>query len=407
MLQVLKQKLVWIAAFGYFVDLFDLVLYGVVRVDSLKSLGYNNYELFQTGAYLLNIQMAGMMVGGFMWGILGDRRGRREALFGSILIYSIATFLNAYVHSFAGYAALRFLAGLGLAGELGAAITIVSEVLPAKTRGYGSAFIAAIGFVGAICASYFGQHVSWQNAYRIGGLLGLLLLGARMSIPESALYISSRRESKDPNAWGSIGLLFGKKNRLRIFLWALVVGVPIWFVAGILSYFAPELAKNLGTVGEVTAGTSIMLGYLGSIVGDVICGVMSQVLKSRKRAIQIFLIVGGSIAVFHPFFLKGGSSQLFYAVMFAVGLGNGFSAILVAWVAEIYGTNLRNTAATTLANLMRAAVIPLTLSFSFLRPHFGMNNSTVILGAICFGGALYAVTQLPETFAKELSFLEL
>jgi putative MFS transporter len=432
MREILKQKLLWIAAFGYFVDLFDLVLYGVVRVDSLKSLGYVGDELFSVGSTLLNIQMAGMLVGGLIWGLIGDRRGRKEALFGSILIYSLATFLNGFVHSFEAYASLRFLAGLGLAGELGAAVTIVSESLPQGYRGIGSAFIATIGFLGAVCSSYFNQHISWQHAYMLGGSLGFLLFTARLGIKESPLYLDARSKTKklhvpkshatlieeennseEPpvrktsvGSFGSISLLFSSGSRFKKIMLAFLTGVPIWYVAGILSYFAPEFAKELGTQGVVTAGTTIMVGYCGSILGDIVCGLLSQKLKSRKRAVLIFMVIGGLLAVGHPFFTHGSSATVFYWIRFAIGFGNGFFAILIAWIAEMFGTNLRATLTTFLSNLIRASVIPLTLSFQGLKPSLGLMNSSILIGAICFSVAIFSAIRLPETFHDHLNFFE-
>ncbi|MBU6153642.1 MAG: MFS transporter [Bdellovibrionales bacterium] len=405
MREILKQKLLWIAALGYFVDLYDLVLYGAVRVESLKSLGYQGSDLFNVGADLLNIQMAGMLLGGFFFGVYGDRRGRKEALFGSILLYSFATFLNAYVHDYTDYAIVRFIAGFGLAGELGAAITLTSEVLPREKRGLGSVFIAAVGFLGAVASSYISQKLQWQNAYRLGGALGFVLLATRMSVYESRIFLESRLSTAD-QTWGSLPLLFGSISRVKRLFLALLVGVPIWYVAGILSYFAPEFAKAFHVQGEVTAGDTIMMGYLGAIAGDIACGALSQKLQSRKKAILIFLLFGASFALLHPMFSDGVSASHFYFVRLLIGFGNGYSALLVAWVAEMFGTNLRTTASSAIANLMRASVIPISLSFKALSPSLGLVNSSLLLGYFCFGLAILSIFLLPETFARTLVFLE-
>ena len=405
MREILKQKLLWVAAFGYFVDLFDLVLYGSVRIDSLKSLGYQGADLFEVGATLLNVQMVGMLVGGIFWGILGDRRGRREALFGSILIYSMATFLNAYVHDFTGYATLRFLAGFGLAGELGSAITLVSETLPQKTRGLGSAFVASVGFLGAALSSLVSQHLAWQNAYRLGGALGVVVLLSRARVKESILFLKTK--ANHPSAsFGSMTLLFNSPKRFKLMLLAFLAGVPIWYVAGILSYFAPEFAKELHTVGPVTSGLTIMMGYLGSILGDIACGFLSQKLKSRKKAVLYFMLGGGIIALFHPLFSFGATAAFFYWIRFAIGFGNGFFAILIAWIAEMFGTNLRATLTGILANLIRASVIPLTLSFQAFNPQYGLLKSSAGIGLVVFALGIFAVTKLPETFSRDLHYLE-
>jgi putative MFS transporter len=403
MRELLKNKAVWVASLGYFVDLFDLVLYGAVRVESLTELGVGPRDIFSTGAMLLNIQMAGMVLGGFFWGMMADRRGRREALFGSILIYSLATLLNAYVKDIPSYGVLRFIAGFGLAGELGAAVTLVTEVLPPKIRGWGAAWIASIGFLGAASSSYLSQQLHWQNAYRLGGILGLLLLVARMQVKESYLY-QKTKDSNDSVNWGSLAILFKNRELRRWYGLALLAGIPIWYVAGILSYFAPEFALELNTQGEVTAGYTIMMGYLGSIIGDLLCGGTSQVIQSRKKAVFVFMLFGGSIALLHPLFIQGAEASTFYWVRFGIGLGNGFFAMLIAWVAEIFGTNLRGTTTTSLTNLIRASVIPLTLLFQWASPKLGLLGASAWIGTVCFGVGLWAVSKLPETFSKDLHF---
>jgi MFS family permease len=259
--------------------------------------------------------------------------------------------------------------------------------------------------MGAAASSYISQQLEWENAYRLGGFLGFLLLVTRISVYESRLFLESRTTTED-RTWGSLSLLFGSLTRLKKLGLSLLVGVPIWYVAGILSFFAPEFAREFKVVGEVTAGNTIMMGYLGAILGDIACGFVSQRLRSRKKAVLIFLGFGASLALFHPLFSEGMSSQNFYWVRFAIGFGNGYSALLIAWVAEMFGTNLRTTASSALANLMRASVIPISFAFQALNPTIGLVKSSSILGAICFGMAILSLFRLPETFARSLSFLE-
>ncbi len=405
MRSILKQKLLWIAALGYFVDLFDLVLYGVVRVSSLREIGIPESDVFTWGATLLNYQMGGMLFGGFVWGAIGDKHGRREALFGSILIYSLATFANAFVTDVHTYALLRFIAGFGLAGELGAAITLVSEALPQKSRGLGSAFIATIGFAGAAFSSFITQHMSWQHAYELGGMLGIALLIARMSVHESSLFLKAKMKNAEV-AWGSFKQIVISKQRLKIFTLGLIAGIPIWYVAGILSYFAPEFAKGYRITGEVTAGTTIMVGYIGAMIGDISCGYLSQWLQSRKKAVFIFMLVGAIMAISSAFFLYDQSATTFYFTRMIIGFGNGFFAMLIAWMAEVFGTNLRATVAITISNLIRGSVIPLTLAIQFLKDRIGFNRASILIGVVCFGSALVATLFIPETFHRELDYLE-
>jgi putative MFS transporter len=405
MTSILKNKLVWIAALGYFVDLYDLVLYGVVRVNSLRGIGVPDSEIFSVGASLLNWQMGGMLVGGFVWGAIGDKQGRREALFGSILIYSLATFLNAFVTDIETYAALRFIAGFGLAGELGAAITLVSETLPQHIRGMGTALIATVGFAGAALSSIINQYLDWKHAYQLGGFIGILLLLARVRFHESTLFAEAK--SKLPNTkWGSFGQILFNRKRLGIFTLALITGIPIWYVAGILSYFAPELAREFKITGEVTAGTTIMVGYIGAMIGDIACGLLSQKLQSRKKAVFSFMVLGAAVSLLSALFLEDSSPNAFYLSRMIIGFGNGYVAMLIAWVAEVFGTNLRATVTITVSNLIRGSVIPLLLIMNHLKTSMDLVTATIWIGVFCFGGALVACLFIPETFHRKLDYLE-
>ncbi len=409
MTSFLTYSALWVGAFGYFVDLFDIVLFGVVRVQSLKAIHVPDSELFATGSMILNFQMGGMLAGGVLWGILGDRRGRKSALFGSIFLYSVATFLNAFAETVSQYEALRFLAGFGLAGELGAAITLATEVLPQDARGLGAAFIATLGFGGGATGSYLAQFMNWQHAYMLGGTLGLVLLLARLNLAESDVYLRTKSISvatPPQTHWGSLQLLVLDRSRLfRLFL-CLLVGVPVWYVAGILGYFAPELAQSFHITGEVSAGTVVMLGYLGAILGDILCGGLSQILKSRKKAVGLYVLLGGLLTVGHNFWMNGASAESFYFSRFVIGFANGYVAVLVAWVAELFGTNLRATTTTLVPNLIRAAVIPLTAGVKWLVPYFGLSTATAVIGAACYLAAFWALLQLKETFSLSIEFKE-
>jgi len=404
MREILKNNLVWIAALGYAVDLFDLVLYGVVRVSSLKAIHVADADIFRVGTMLLNYQMAGMLVGGFVWGAIGDKIGRRGALFGSILLYSLATFGNAFVTDVNSYAVLRFLAGFGLAGELGAALTLVTESLPQATRGLGAALITAVGYSGAALSSYLTQKIEWQHAYELGGILGMFLLIARLNIQESAVFLASKK-SKSENKWGSWKQILFNRRRFGIFFCGLIVGIPIWYVAGILSYFAPEIASGFRITG-VTAGTTIMVGYIGALFGNVTCAFLSQYLKSRKKALITFLCMSATAVIASTFILYDKNSTWYYATRMLIGFGNGFFIILLTWMAEAFGTNLRSTVTTNVSNIVRASVIPLTLVFEALRPSFGFVNGSLYIGVVCFAAALIAALFIPETFHRELDYLE-
>ena len=295
-----------VAALGYFVDIYDLILFSIVRVPSLTELGLSGQQLIDTGVYIFNMQMAGMLIGGIIWGILGDRKGRLKIMFGSIFLYSVANAANGMVHSIEAYAWLRFLAGIGLAGELGAGITLVSEVLHTSIRGYGTMLVASVGVSGAILANFVATTYDWRTAYVIGGVLGLLLLIARISVAESGMFRSMEQKSKVSR--GNFLALFSERKRFLRYLNSILIGVPIWFVVGVLITFSPEFAKALGTTGPVSAGNAVMYCYLGLVFGDLTSGLLSQTLKSRKKAVLLYMLL--TIAGIALYFLQGSQKPL-------------------------------------------------------------------------------------------------
>ncbi len=392
-----------VAALGYFVDIYDLVLFSIVRVPSLKSFGLSGKELTDYGVDLLNMQMAGMLIGGILWGVLGDRRGRLKIMFGSIFLYSIANIANGMISSIPAYYALRFIAGIGLAGELGAGITLVSEVLHRSIRGYGTMLVASVGVSGAILANVIANAYDWRNAFIIGGVLGLLLLIARISVAESGMFRSM--EEKATVRRGNFLALFTNKGRFLRYLNSILIGVPIWFVVAVLITFAPEFAKALGTAGTVTAGNAVMFCYLGLVFGDLSSGLLSQVLRSRKKVVLIYLLL--TIAAISVYFLQGSAGpELFYGVCVALGFAVGYWAIFVTVAAEQFGTNLRATVATTVPNFVRGMVVPITTLFQLGRPYFGLKGSALAVGVLCLAVAFAALASLEETFHKDLDYFE-
>jgi MFS family permease len=391
-----------IAALGYFVDIYDLVLFSIVRVPSLKALGLQGQELIDQGVFLLNMQMAGMLVGGILWGVLGDRKGRLKIMFASIFLYSLANLLNGLVSTLPAYALLRFIAGVGLAGELGAGITLVSEVLHQSVRGYGTMLVASIGVSGAILANFVAKAFDWRNAFFIGGVLGLLLLLTRISVAESGMFkqMATAQVSK-----GNFLSLFTSRERFSRYLHSILIGIPTWFVVGVLITFSPEFAKALGVSGAISAGNAVMFCYLGLVFGDLASGMLSQLLKSRKQVVLIFLLL--TIAGIAWYFLaRGVSPTLFYAICAFLGFGSGYWAIFVTIAAEQFGTNLRATVATTVPNFVRGMVVPITLLFQFCRKQFGLEAGALLVGALCLAIALFSLWRLQETFHKNLDYFE-
>lgn len=394
---------VGVAALGYFVDVFDILLFSVVRTASLKSLGLSAQELLDTGIYLINSQMIGMLIGGLIWGVLGDKRGRLSVLFGSIALYSIANILNGFVHTVDQYAILRFLAGLGLAGELGAGVTLVTESLPARQRGLGTTIIATVGVAGGLAASLVGSYWDWRTAYFIAGGMGLLLLCLRVSVLESKMFQSIREKSSVDR--GSLLLLFRSRERVFKYLACLFTGVPIYFVLGVLVAFAPELGEAIGLGSSLSAASAVFYSYLGFITGDLASGLYSQWARSRKRAVVLFISLTGIFSVF-LLYLPTPSLPLALGLYVLLGFFAGYWAVTVTIAAEQFGTNLRATVATSVPNLVRGMVVPMTLTIKALKPSLGLVSSSAIVLAVVTVLALLSATRLNETFNTELDYLE-
>ncbi|HEX8656998.1 MAG TPA: MFS transporter, partial [Hymenobacter sp.] len=381
----LFSAVVIVASLGYFVDIYDLVLFSIVRVKSLNGIGVTEASaVTNEGLYLLNMQMGGMLLGGILWGVLGDKRGRLSVLFGSILLYSLANIANGFVQTVDQYGWLRLVAGIGLAGELGAGITLVSESLPREKRGYGTMIVASVGVSGAMVAYWVGEGFGWRNAYFIGGGLGLLLLALRAGVFESGMFEQTKRTNV---ARGNFGSLFTNGARLSKYLRCLLVGVPFWFLAGILITLAPEFGKVFNLQGPVTGGLSIFWCYFGLTLGDFTSGGLSQLFKSRMRTLQGFILASAVAVAVYLFGLNGASTTAFYAVCFFVGYAGGFWALFVTVSAEEFGTNLRSTVATTAPNFARGALVLVTMAFKALKgiPSLGMVGAAAVIGAVLLG----------------------
>ena len=394
---------VLVAALGYFVDMYDLVLYGIVRIPSLNSLGVTGEGLVTQGVFLLNMQMVGMLLGGIIWGILGDKKGRLSVLFGSIALYSVANIANAFVTTVPAYAFARFFAGVGLAGELGAAITLVSEVMKKESRGYGTTLVASLGIMGSVTAALVGGFFPWKWAYIIGGLLGLILLILRARVLESGMF-STLKANKSVRK-GDFFSLFTSRSKFLKYLQCILIGLPMWFVVGILIMFSPEFAVKLGVKGNVSAAMSIMFCYSGLVVGDLISGFSSQYFHSRKRIVLIFLILAGILS---SVYLASFSLplNLFYALIFIMGITIGYWAVFVTIASEQFGTNLRATVTTTVPNFVRGGVVLLTLSFKTLKGSYGVITAAAMVGIVTFLLGFVALWFMEETYSKDLNYLE-
>lgn len=391
-----------VAALGYFVDIYDLLLFSIVRQKSLLGVGVAPADVLSKGVLLINMQMTGMLIGGVLWGILGDKRGRLSVLFGSIALYSVANIANGLVHSVETYAVWRFIAGVGLAGELGAGITLVSEIMPKESRGYGTTIVATIGILGAVVAAQVGKWFDWRVAYFVGGGLGLSLLLLRLGVLESGMFESVKNSTVKR---GDFLGLFRSADRVRRYLAIILVGVPIWYAVGILVTFSPELGAAMGMTIKPEAAAAVKYTYIGLAVGDLASGMFSQVLRSRKRVLVAFILLTAACVAAY-FTIAAQSITTFYVVCGVLGFATGYWAVFVTVASEQFGTNVRATVTTTAPNFVRGAVVPLTLAFQGLKGTLGLRGSAIAVGAVSIIIALIAAATLRETYGKDLDYVE-
>ena len=392
-----------VGALGYFVDIYDLLAFSILRQPSLSSLGLTPEQVDSQGLLIINIQMAGLLIGGIIWGVYGDKKGRLSVLFGSILLYSVANIANGFVNTVPQYMVCRFIAGIGLAGELGAGITLVSELLPKNKRGIGTSIVAGVGLLGAVFAYFLKEHFYWRTCYFIGGGLGFLLLILRVSVAESGMFHSI----KDKNiSRGNFFMLFNNKERFKKYMLAIFIGLPTWYVIGILVTFSNRFAQEFSIPQKIDTGKAVMFAYVAISIGDILIGLLSQYLKSRKKALYIFYSITAVGICFFFFGLYGQSDTMLYAVCALLGLGTGLWAIFVTMAAEQFGTNIRATAATTVPNMVRGLLIPITLLFTFLQNFTSYVTAGLLTGVVAMTIGVLSAIYSKETFGKDLNYIE-
>lgn len=395
-----------VAALGYFVDIYDLLLFAIIRIESLGDLGLTSAQITTDGEAILQWQMWGLLLGGIIWGVMGDKRGRLSVLFGSIVLYSVANIANGFVETVDQYKWIRFVAGLGLAGELGAGITLVSELTAKEKRGIATSLVAGIGLTGAVVAFVMKENFHWRTCYFIGGGLGLLLLILRVSVFESGMFHDVKKQHVQR---GNFFMLFNKGERFKRYVVSVLIGLPTWFVIGVLVAFSSEFGKWFGIKEAIDPGKAIMYAYAAISVGDILIGFVSQWLRSRKKALYLFF---GITALFMLLFFTvqwNGSANGMYWICAGLGFGTGFWAIFVTMGAEQFGTNLRATAATTIPNMVRGmlAIFILPL-FQWLRAMDGVGyvKGGIYAAVIIMAISIVAIVMSKETFGKDLNFVE-
>ncbi len=398
-----------VAALGYFVDIYDLLLFTIVREPSLQGLGVdltNKVAVLAASAKIINWQMIGLLIGGILWGTIGDKKGRLSVLFGSIAMYSIANFITGYIQSVEQYAWARFVAGIGLAGELGAGITLISELLPKNKRGIGTSLVAGIGLFGAVFAyfTYKGTN-DWRLCYKIGGGLGVVLLLLRISVAESGMFTQTKQQNVQR---GNFFMFFNNGKRFKKYVLAILIGLPTWYVIGILVNYSNRFAKEFYGENHVESGKAIMYAYVGIAFGDILIGFLSQYLQSRKKALfSFYTLCIAALFLFYSSF--NNSDERIYLICGLLGFSSGFWAIFVTMGAEQFGTNLRATAATTIPNMVRGTLLLINLLFlDLFQKSWGLSltKSGIITGVIVMLIALIAAYFTEETFHKDLNYVE-
>jgi MFS transporter, putative metabolite:H+ symporter len=391
-----------IAALGYFVDIYDLVLFSIVRIPSLTSLGFSGQQLVDAGILMINWQMIGMLVGGILWGVLADKRGRLSTLYGSIILYSLANLANGAVDTLFWYGFWRFVAGVGLAGELGAGITLVAETAPPNKRGLATAVVAGVGLSGAVLAGFIARFFDWRTCYYIGGALGFALLALRMGVAESGMFKDTKAAGVQR---GNFFMLFKDWSVFSKYARCILVGLPVWYIVGILITFSAELGRALHIDGAIVPGTAVALCYAGQVLGDVGSGFASQYFQNRKKVMLIYLLAAFVLAFVYRF-ADGIGVSAFYVLCFGLGITAGYWILFMTMAAEQFGTNIRGTVTTTVPNFVRGAVVPMTLLFATLKGHIGILDAALYTGIAVYVIALAAWAGMADTFHKDLNYTD-
>ena len=391
--------IILVAGLGFLVDVYDVLLFAILRVPSLKDLGVSSASTLEVGVGLLNAQMVGLILGGIVWGVIGDRKGRKAALVGSILCYSVASILNSFITDVSQYGVLRFVTGFGLAGEVGAAMTIAAEVTPARYRTYGTAAVSLMGVFGSVLASAVGSAIQWRTAYFIAGVAGLALLCIRIKMNETALFEKAKAKSEGIAREGL--LLLARPKKLLKILRCVLVALPLFFVFGVLVTFAPEIMPNSAEAAVLVAKIAAFYS-IGEALGEAVCGVTSQLLKSRKKAILLFQVCALILTVL----TIRSTTDVYVLLCLPLGFFVGYWAIAITTTAEQFGTNVRSTVTTVVPNLMRACHIPINLLFSALVKAHGTSTAVIALAVGSYLLAFISLFLMEETFARDLDFLE-
>lgn len=391
-----------VGSLGYFIDLFDLILFSAVRVPSLEALGLQGDALLEAGFMILNAQMTGLILGGILFGVLADKFGRTRMMFLSIATYSLATLACAFVPNIIAYAGLRFISGVGIAAEFGLAVTLLSEILPKSKRGYAIAILAGFGITGAVFAAFLAQILDWQSCYIIGGLGGLALLILRTRILESHLFEAQASDIQK----GSLLMLLSSPSRVMRYLVVILAGGPIIYILWLMATFAPEFTVLLGLSEPMTGAEAVMFAYIGLALGDLASGCLSAYFRTRKLIAFSFWAGCLVLCLSYFFLIDAPTHSTFIAFYLGLGFFAGYWVLTAVMAVELFGTNLRATVGSSISNFIRASFIPMGFGVSLLKPELGLINASLVVGAIVFALSFVALLWIPETHDKDLDYQE-
>lgn len=399
--QKILSATVVIASLGYFVDVYDMFVFNVVRTSSLSDLKLSGAELTHAGLDISNCQWIGLLLGAYFWGVLGDRIGRKKALLSSVIIYSVGSLLSSGVTDVPTYMFARFITGLGLAGEMGSGIALITERLHFTKRAYGILIFLVFSFCGVLAAAFAGTLLPWRTNYLIGAAGGAVLLLCRFGLPESSMYQSMKNKNL---VRGGLRIIFRRKDLRRKYFSGIALLLPGVFVPQIIWTLSPELSKARGLTEPIAAPMVLGLGFSTVILVDIVATSISEKYKSRKLASIVFLLLG--LPAFAAYLLWDvRSTTEFYFINCLLAVTFGLWLVNSTWLAENFGTNVRATVATTIPNFTRALTVPMNLAFASLR-FMGLLPDIACMGVVVFALAFIGWLGLPETWGRDVDFNE-
>lgn len=403
--------LILVASLGYFVDAYDLIIASVVRSSAIVELGLAQVGTPEHTKYAQlfeYVQSAGILLGGIIFGVYSDKKGRKKALYYSIAIYSIANILNGLLSAsvpFVGtvYCILRFICGFALAAELSIGIVMISETMKAKHRGYGTMIVVSFGILGAVLAAVLFEFIGihWQTLYLIGGIAGVLLLIFRFSVKETNPFLDLENQESERGSWV---MIFKNRRLLKILFNAILLGFPIYFFISIPIKFATDYGKELGLT--IKGTIPIIVFYIAMSVSDIIANYLCQLFENRKKVLYFYLgLCTISVFLLH-FYPPTTPEQYFYLFSPLMGFASGYWALLITFTNEQIGTNIRSTYTTAVPNVVRSLFIPIQLLLTVLQPTFGTSTSVFYIGVLAVILALLGLYSLKETWGKNLKFID-